>query len=737
MPPRIKRRTTVAARRIIALENEAELEKVPRPFEIVSRLPVSTNEPDYSVLAYPLSIKDSAVLYTSLARSRKTWLDATTFQLYWSKVVKGAIDEAGNEIQNTNARDKMNKLCDCMLELGPHTFEIRLFLVKDERSTKKEKPEPRFMELGVKPEYGYHPNGPIVYAPDVKRIYPPIHPIPQPPFQAPNAQIAPPASLEPQITPPASSEPQVAPQTPTLLGPTVPKTSNKPFANPPSSVLPLNAAPKPTPVTPVPSQTDSPVPAPGIKQAPPDVAPRPLPPPNDIMQTPENTMMINNLNAIARVDPPLNTLMKIVASGGASTEQILEFQGYIQRARDMGYGGLANYKPPPTSSYRPIGPKGGAFPKPLMKMPKLPKPPKPLKEAKPPKEPKDARLKAPKTKIPKELRLTAFQEKYLHDANLVFEFVENSNVRYWFPKEAIYEIVAGSMSDPIDVSDLPDLDQINTEDGEILVSFMVIHNRVEVEEYERLKRERAERIKKKEEEKERLKREAEEAKLKEEMEAQEAAKLKEQAITNGTEEKATDEATKEGDTDVVTEEIREEPVATKSRKPSAKKGGKGGRRTSRKRTRSGQGDALDDEGGSKDDEDVEPELIEPDIKYTTMTVRLSNIPHRFIPIVVNSFKPQADVVTRMEYILEHGTRMPKYQMWYQLDGKRDEQLAESLRVCLNENEKHMGTGKRNKYKKRAVITAGASQPVHTGDHVEKIKVNQLETVLGDVAITSL
>lgn len=56
----------------------------------------------------------------------------------------------------------------------------------------------------------------------------------------------------------------------------------------------------------------------------------------DIMSNPESAIMIQNLNVLAKQDPHLNVLMKKVASGSASTEQILEFQKYIQKAKEMG-----------------------------------------------------------------------------------------------------------------------------------------------------------------------------------------------------------------------------------------------------------------------------------------------------------------------------------------------------------------------------------------------------------------
>ena len=40
----------------------------------------------------------------------------------------------------------------------------------------------------------------------------------------------------------------------------------------------------------------------------------------------------------------------------------------------------------------------------------------------------------------------------------------------------------------------------------------------------------------------------------------------------------------------------------------------------------------------------------------------------------------------MKHILEVGTRTSSFYLWYQVDGKLDEELAENIRVLLNQEE---------------------------------------------------
>ncbi|CDO95695.1 unnamed protein product [Kluyveromyces dobzhanskii CBS 2104] len=115
-----------------------------RPYYLVEDLPCSIDPPRYDTFTHPLSVKDSAVLYSSLLSSRRTWIKGEMFQLYWAKqymntkekeeLKKEGIDP--DSIDQSAAREKMNKLCDCMMQGGPHQFPIRLFILKKDEVEK-------------------------------------------------------------------------------------------------------------------------------------------------------------------------------------------------------------------------------------------------------------------------------------------------------------------------------------------------------------------------------------------------------------------------------------------------------------------------------------------------------------------------------------------------------------------------------------------------------------------------
>lgn len=111
-----------------------------RPFQIIEKLPCSLEAPMYDLFTHALSVKDSAVLYNSLLSSRRTWIKAEMFELFWSKQYMNVKDrelmlEEGidpDEIDQSAAREKMNKLCDAIMTGGPHRLPIRMFILKDD-----------------------------------------------------------------------------------------------------------------------------------------------------------------------------------------------------------------------------------------------------------------------------------------------------------------------------------------------------------------------------------------------------------------------------------------------------------------------------------------------------------------------------------------------------------------------------------------------------------------------------
>ncbi|KAG5354560.1 hypothetical protein CJU89_6331 [Yarrowia sp. B02] len=64
-------------------------------------------------------------------QSRETWLEGEMFDKFWTRPQRGK-KLAGGEV---NARERMSKLCECTLSIGPHDFDVKLFLVTDDTPT--------------------------------------------------------------------------------------------------------------------------------------------------------------------------------------------------------------------------------------------------------------------------------------------------------------------------------------------------------------------------------------------------------------------------------------------------------------------------------------------------------------------------------------------------------------------------------------------------------------------------
>ena len=331
------------------------------------------------------------------------------------------------------------------------------------------------------------------------------------------------------------------------------------------------------------------------------------------------------------------------------------------------------------------------------------KPPK-VKKEKPPKQSKHS-----KAEIPDDQKLTAFQERYLEDATLLFEFVENPNVRFLLPKDAICEVLpAGTMINAENGN--------NSDNRDILMSFIWIHNQKEVDEYEK-KLEEYSNKKAEEEEKKRQKEKEEERKNKEQLEKEKSnEKNKEgdelklvQSLDEVQEGQSKDVEMGDNTTNTVkseievieisddvqateepeeikqeieeieeieeTEEIEEieEIVPAKRRAPP--------RRGKKKRR-------VPPPKKPTTPKPLEPP-VEPEYRFTTLSFTIHGIPSKLVPIFMNSVNPIKEVQTKMKHILEVGTRTSSFYLWYQVDGKLDEELAENIRVLLNQEEKKM------------------------------------------------
>ena len=83
--------------------------------------------------------------------------------------------------------------------------------------------------------------------------------------------------------------------------------------------------------------------------------------------------------------------------------------------------------------------------------------------------------------------------------------------------------------------------------------------------------------------------------------------------------------------------------------------------------------------------------------FSTMTIKFSGIENKFKSILLNSVNKVEEVQKQMDRIIEIGTRLTGYNLWFQLDGYDDNEMAENLRFELNQYE-HSIKGKRQRRK---------------------------------------
>lgn len=611
----MRRRITSAKREEIEKEQETLSKSIVRPFDVFSGLPVSYSEPPYgnyeSVLKQPLTVKDSGILYRSLMKSRLNYINSCPmFKLYWLKQTAYAKKLMGDNKQyksdervpvlapDVNARDVMVKLCDAGMTFGPHSFEVRIYIAKDERSKKKEEVEVKLEE----PDKTDATEETI----DVKQLEKELTP-----EKAVTDGASTPATGTSPATDSATKAPVTNSVTQATASPTSPSSSIAPPAAP-SPAAPVPAAPIAVPAassTPSAPSPAAPIPSPSMRNSPPrkDIKKSAKKDPADAI-TAENSLMVSNLHAIAKVDVPLRRLLKLVSSGTATDRQLTLFQGYILRAREMG--------PPPHP-----------FLVPNFRL----DPHIPLKVRKSSKEKGKKYLSFPQYNQ-RDQGLTAFQEKYMWNATLTLEFVENSNIRYMLPKQAICEVLPSQRS---------------SDDRNLLISFLWIHNQNEMDYYEAELENYNNAVKERE-----LKQREEEAKQKAEEERQ----------------KQIAEGKIPADPEPEPEPI---PSGINKRRPPSRRGKKNAKPKTPK---------------------VQKELVppeEPEYRYTAVTFELHDIPLKFIPLFLNSMKPESEVREFMKKILEKGTRSSSLHLWYQVDGKMDEKLAEGVRVELNNEERKM------------------------------------------------
>ncbi|GMM53331.1 hypothetical protein DASB73_042940 [Starmerella bacillaris] len=104
-------------------------------YELICNMPVTASDPDYSTLVNPLSESQSKVVAYAIHSSRQNWLQGSILETFWTRKPRTKKGESSSTQSNTNQmnlRDKMTKLHECLVTIGPHTFPVKLFAVKDD-----------------------------------------------------------------------------------------------------------------------------------------------------------------------------------------------------------------------------------------------------------------------------------------------------------------------------------------------------------------------------------------------------------------------------------------------------------------------------------------------------------------------------------------------------------------------------------------------------------------------------
>ena len=333
----------------------------------------------------------------SLERSRKKWLSEGIFEKYWTKPTKKK-GMSAEEQANNPSKDTMTKLGPCTITIEPHVFDAVMYAVKD--------PTPRQLP----PQTMYRPI--IQYGPPQGIMSQSQPPLPTPSTQSQN--------MQPNATIPSKSSGAVArpANNPTLTAPqNVPPTQNGSFTPQPSPLQSIQ----------VPQSTNATSKAP----APPAPAPAPARSGDPVIQM---------LAERAATDHSLKGLMRVVADGQASADQLKQFQAHIDeltkllRAREAA---AALPTPAPVQNIPPGAPNA-ARPPSTGPVP-VTHPPQPAQMA-------NGRTEHHAQPLP---QAQALRSKGPLPASrpdisaVVFEFGGGSGDRYMFPKYSILEYLPG------------------------------------------------------------------------------------------------------------------------------------------------------------------------------------------------------------------------------------------------------------------------------------------------------
>ncbi|KAF4631842.1 hypothetical protein G7Y89_g6292 [Cudoniella acicularis] len=234
------------------------------------------------------TVSESGVLAESLNRSRQKWISEGIFEKYWTKPVKKK--GAPEQPPNNPPKDSMTKLGTCTITVEPHIIEAVMYAIKEPNT------RPTFTSAAQQTMYR-----PIIqYGPPNGMMPPPASPSTQKPYPLPKTAQPSPRTQQNCIT--NSVNPATVPNSP--------QATPSAQSNSVLSSLP-NGQPAAHPNTPQQNP-------PHLNNAPPaDVADKSKDP------------VIQMLAERASTDPDLKALMRIVANGQASAEELKKFQSHI------------------------------------------------------------------------------------------------------------------------------------------------------------------------------------------------------------------------------------------------------------------------------------------------------------------------------------------------------------------------------------------------------------------------
>ncbi|KAL8996915.1 MAG: hypothetical protein Q9169_003674 [Polycauliona sp. 2 TL-2023] len=384
-------------------------DELPGKLKESQSLPISTEVQDLRLSDTDFqSIAESGVLALSIQQSRQRWMTDGIFDRYWTRPAKKkVVSEPPNP-----AKETMVKLGVCSMIIEPHVFEVTLYTVRESQSV--------FVSSQVPPPM---PSGPA------HSVY---NPYQDHKFYQQQAQSSYSHGIYPQY------HPQYPPNGSNLTLPPFREGFGQ-FTPSAPSVYRNSDSPRPID----PTQSRGTAPPPNVPNQESDSSVNDSEKPTD--------PVIQMLATRAASDHNLKALMKVVASGHASQEQLRDFQNHIDELNNLiksqkaSHQSSSNQEPRPQPSPSPIQQPptyaAPSRPSPMSHMP-VPAPSSPYTSL----PPISAQVKAePPTQSPYFSHLAPPPKPASPKSDVVsvvFDFSPNGD-RFTFPRFSILEFLPG------------------------------------------------------------------------------------------------------------------------------------------------------------------------------------------------------------------------------------------------------------------------------------------------------